>query len=213
MRAHDNKRRRLLKVVLLGDGGVGKSSLLTRYVSGRFSDASFHTIGVEFVTHDVRAAGRDVTLQIWDTAGQERFRSLRTPFYRGADCCMLTFALDDGESFARLSTWRDEFVRHADVARAARFPFIVLGNKSDVAARAVDGADVRAWCCGAGMPYYETSARDGSNVEAAFLAAAIRVIAADDDDDRRRDEACAGLADDTVDLTKTVAQNAHQGCC
>lgn len=66
-------------------------------------------------------------LQIWDTAGQERFKSLRTPFYRGSDMCLLTFALDDHKSFENLETWRKEFIYYADVK--ADFPFMVVGNK------------------------------------------------------------------------------------
>ncbi len=88
----------LLKVILLGDGGVGKSSLMNRYVTNKFDTHLFHTIGVEFLNKDLEVDGRTVTLQIWDTAGQERFRSLRTPFYRGSDCCLLTFSVDDSQS-------------------------------------------------------------------------------------------------------------------
>lgn len=67
--------------------------------------------------------------QIWDTAGQERFRSLRTPFYRGSDICMLTFALDDKTSFNNLKVWRNEFLYYADIKDGNLFPFIVVANK------------------------------------------------------------------------------------
>ena len=105
----------LLKVILLGDGGVGKSSLMNRYVANKFDTHLFHTIGVEFLNKELEVDGRPVTLQIWDTAGQERFRSLRTPFYRGSDCCLLTFSLDDGQSFRNLANWKKEFAYYADV--------------------------------------------------------------------------------------------------
>lgn len=83
-----SQKSKLLKVVLLGDGGVGKSSLMNRFVSNKFDAQSFHTIGVEFLNKDVTYEGENYTMEIWDTAGQERFKSLRTPFYRGADCCV-----------------------------------------------------------------------------------------------------------------------------
>lgn len=67
----------LFKVILLGDGGVGKSSLMNRYVTNKFDAQLFHTIGVEFLNKDLEVDGHFVTMQIWDTAGQERFRSLR----------------------------------------------------------------------------------------------------------------------------------------
>lgn len=79
------------------------------------------------VTNDRMGAITVHVFQIWDTAGQERFKSLRTPFYRGSDMCLLTFAVDDVPSFKNLETWRKEFVYYADVK--ADFPFLVVGNK------------------------------------------------------------------------------------
>uniref|UniRef100_A0A3P8NYC5 small monomeric GTPase n=1 Tax=Astatotilapia calliptera TaxID=8154 RepID=A0A3P8NYC5_ASTCA len=127
----------LLKVILLGDGGVGKSSIMNRYVTNKFDAHLFHTIGVEFLNKDLEVDGHQVTLQIWDTAGQERFRSLRTPFYRGSDCCLLTFSVDDNQSFLNLGNWKKEFIYYADVKEPEKFPFVVLGNKVDVTERQV----------------------------------------------------------------------------
>ncbi|XP_037317507.2 ras-related protein Rab-9A-like [Pungitius pungitius] len=175
----------LLKVILLGDGGVGKSSLMNRYVTSKFDSHLFHTIGVEFLNKELEVDGRRVTLQIWDTAGQERFRSLRTPFYRGSDCCLLTFSLDDGQSFSNLSNWKKEFAYYADVKDPDRFPFVVLGNKLDVPERQVSGEDARQWCReNGGLPYFETSAKEATNVVSAFEEAVRRVLAADDGADR-----------------------------
>ncbi|XP_026572464.1 ras-related protein Rab-9B-like [Pseudonaja textilis] len=103
------------EVLFLGDGGVGKSSLMNRYVAHKFDSQAFHTIGVEFLNQDLEVDGRLVTLQIWDTAGQERFKSLRTPFYRSADCCLLTFRVDDRQSFENLGHWQKEFTCYANV--------------------------------------------------------------------------------------------------
>ena len=73
---------KFLKVIILGDGAVGKSALMNRFVNNKFDSTSFHTIGVEFLNKEVTVNNDFYTLQIWDTAGQERFKSLRTPFYR-----------------------------------------------------------------------------------------------------------------------------------
>lgn len=132
-----SQKSKLLKVVLLGDGGVGKSSLMNRFVSNKFDAQSFHTIGVEFLNKDVTYEGENYTMQIWDTAGQERFKSLRTPFYRGADCCLLTFAVDDIQSFKNLAMWKKEFLYYADIQDGNNFPFVILGNKIDMENRMV----------------------------------------------------------------------------
>ncbi|XP_043913071.1 ras-related protein Rab-9B-like [Protopterus annectens] len=171
----------LLKVILLGDGGVGKSSLMHRYVTNKFDSQAFHTIGVEFLNRDLEVDGRFVTLQIWDTAGQERFKSLRTPFYRGADCCLLTFSVDDHLSFENLGSWKREFIYYADIKDPGRFPFIVLGNKIDINERQVTSEEAQEWCLANGnYPYFETSAKDDTNVDAAFEEAVRQVLALED---------------------------------
>lgn len=168
----------LLKVILLGDGGVGKSSLMNRYVTNKFDTHLFHTIGVEFLNKDLEVDGHLVTMQIWDTAGQERFRSLRTPFYRGSDCCLLTFSVDDSQSFHNLGNWKKEFIYYADVKEPESFPFVVLGNKLDVTERQVSTEEAQQWCLENGnYSYYETSAKDATNVAVAFEEAVRRVLA------------------------------------
>ena len=135
---------------------------------------SFHTIGVEFLNKDV-VVGEDVfTMQIWDTAGQERFKSLRTPFYRGTDCCLLTFDVNDAQSFHNISMWKKEFLHYADVRDPANFPFVLIGNKVDKPdERMVKNSDVQAWCAeNNSIPYFETSAKDNVGVTLAFVTAA-----------------------------------------
>jgi len=85
----------ILKVILLGDSGVGKSSIINRYVNDRFVENNMQTIGVDLFTKVALVEDSAVTLQIWDTGGQERFRALRTPFYRGADCAILVYSKDN----------------------------------------------------------------------------------------------------------------------
>lgn len=132
VRVNNPQKSTLLKVVILGDGGVGKSCLMNRFVSDRFEEQSFHTIGVEFLNKEIQIDGESFTLQIWDTAGQERFKTLRTPFYRGSDICLLTYAVNDSESFQNLSLWKSEFLHYADVQEETSFPFLIVGNKVGV---------------------------------------------------------------------------------
>ena len=193
-----------LKVVLLGDGGVGKSSLIQRFMSNKFDPSLFHTIGVEFLNKDLVVDGDRYTLQIWDTAGQERFKSLRTPFYRGTDCCLLTFAIDDSQSFQNIAMWKKEFLYYADVKDPDNFPFVVLGNKSDLSAeRKVTSDEAELWCGQNGrLPYYETSAKDAVNVDLAFTAA-IRRVTANQSTSLKRQEY-------SVDLKSTSSRGS---CC
>lgn len=194
-----------LKVILLGDGGVGKSSLMNRYVTNKFDSHLFHTIGVEFLNKELEVDGQHFTLQIWDTAGQERFRSLRTPFYRGSDCCLLTFSIDDRQSFCNIANWKKEFTYYADVKDPDKFPFVVLGNKLDVLERQVSGEDARRWCGeNGGHPYFETSAKDATNVASAFEEAIRGILALDD----RADDL---IHTNTVDLQRKTQPNST--CC
>jgi len=202
-------KSKLLKVVLLGDGGVGKSSLMNRFVSNKFDAQSFHTIGVEFLNKDVAVDGETYTMQIWDTAGQERFKSLRTPFYRGADCCLLTFAVDDMQSFKNLSMWKKEFLYYADIQDGNTFPFVILGNKVDVdrmEKRVVNEEMVRDWCNQNGQcPYFETSAKDATNVDTAFKAAVTRLRELEDQMDQKPQHGT------TVNLNRK--RGSGGGCC
>ncbi|KAI0980282.1 hypothetical protein GJ496_011826 [Pomphorhynchus laevis] len=147
------KKRILLKAIILGDSGVGKTSLMNQYVSKTFTDQYKATIGADFLTKEITIDDRVVNLQIWDTAGQERFQSLGVAFYRGADCCIL-----------------DEFLIQASPTNPDNFPFIVLGNKSDVddENRLVSSRKANNWCQDNNIVYVETSAKEGTNVENAF---------------------------------------------
>lgn len=196
-----------LKVVLLGDGGVGKSSLIQRFVSNKFDPSLFHTIGVEFLNKDLEVEGERYTLQIWDTAGQERFKSLRTPFYRGSDCCLLTYAIDDPQSFQNVAMWKKEFLYYADVKDPENFPFVVLGNKSDlVDERKVNREEAGLWCeQNGGLPHFETSAKDAVNVDSAFVAAIQRVAALNYASNNMKRN------DYPVDLSK--GGSGKSGCC
>merc|ERR1712100_754048 len=107
------RKRTLLKVIILGDSGVGKTSLMHQYVSKKFSNQYKATIGADFLTKEVQVEDRLVTMQIWDTAGQERFQSLGVAFYRGADCCVLVYDVNTAKTFENLDNWRDEFLIQA----------------------------------------------------------------------------------------------------
>jgi len=174
-----HRKKVLLKVIILGDSGVGKTSLMNQYVNRKFSNQYKATIGADFLTKDITLDdNRQVTLQIWDTAGQERFQSLGVAFYRGADACVLVYDVCSQNSFKTLETWRDEFLIQASPRDAENFPFLLVGNKVDMAnlgengtgeGRQVTEKRAQAWSNSKNnMPYFECSAKENTNVEAAF---------------------------------------------
>ena len=167
-------------MVLLGDSGVGKSSLMERYVNKSWSAQYKATIGADFLTREVEVQGKLVTLQIWDTAGQERFQSLGNSFYRGADCCVLVYDITNSVSFDNLDNWRSEFLVQANVLHPDSYPMVMLANKVDCEARReVQARDAADWCHRhGGIAFFETSAKDATNVDVAFHEAARAALAA-----------------------------------
>lgn len=207
-----SRKKVLLKIIILGDSGVGKTSLMNQYVNKRFSSQYKATIGADFLTKEVMIDDKLVTLQIWDTAGQERFQSLGVAFYRGADACILVYDITAEKSFDQLNSWRDEFLSQASPRDAENFPFVVLGNKVDKESeRRVPKSKATQWCKvkeSKPLPYFETSAKDGIKVEVAFLEAAQMALTKD----MANDDV---FIPDTINLSNqpAVTTKAGKGCC
>ncbi|KAF6776868.1 hypothetical protein AHF37_03713 [Paragonimus kellicotti] len=140
------RKKILLKVIIVGDSGVGKTSLMNQYVTRKFSNQYKATIGADFLTKETTVDDRVVTLQLWDTAGQERFQSLGVAFYRGADCCVLVYDVTMPNTFKTLDSWRDEFLIQASPRDPENFPFVVIGNKCDLPNRAVSRLHCLDFC-------------------------------------------------------------------
>ncbi|KAK9828238.1 hypothetical protein WJX74_005079 [Apatococcus lobatus] len=203
------RKRTLLKVIILGDSGVGKTSLMNQYVNKKFSSQYKATIGADFLTKEVQVEDRSVTMQIWDTAGQERFQSLGVAFYRGADCCVLVYDVNAQKTFENLETWRDEFLIQANPNDPDNFPFVVLGNKVDFEGgknRQVVEKRAKQWCAQkGGIPYFETSAKEDINVDAAFQCIAKNALKNETEEEM--------YIPDTVDMNAQSAPKRRTGCC
>ncbi|KAL3321058.1 Ras- protein Rab-7A [Cichlidogyrus casuarinus] len=176
-----SSKRKMLKMIILGDTGVGKTSLMNQFVNQKFSNQYKATIGADFSTKDVEINNKKVTLQIWDTAGQERFQSLGVAFYRGADCCVLVFDLTQLDSFKNLEQWYNRFIIQANPQNQAKFPFILIGNKSDLEEETVvNKSRIANWCSTMdNMAYFECSAKNALNVREAFLKVAQTAVELD----------------------------------
>jgi len=160
-----------LKVIILGDSAVGKTSLLQRYVEKKFDHRHKATIGADFLIKELDINGTTVTLQIWDTAGQDRFQTLGSAFYRGADACFLVFDITSQQSFSHINAWKDEFAIQAGEDKV----YALIGNKCDMEdQRQVSTSVAVKWCDKMKneqdlvIPYFETSAKEFTNVEQAF---------------------------------------------
>ena len=105
---------------------------MNQFVNKKWTGQYKATIGADFLSKEIIVDDKSVTMQIWDTAGQERFQSLGVAFYRGADCCLLVYDVNQAKSFETLDNWRDEFLLQSSPKDPDNFPFILLGNKVDV---------------------------------------------------------------------------------
>jgi len=204
-----HKKKVLLKVIILGDSGVGKTSLMNQFVNDKFSKQYKATIGADFLTKEILIDDKLVTMQIWDTAGQERFQSLGVAFYRGADSCILVYDITDSKSFESLDLWRDEFIAQAAPRNQKEFPFVVLGNKSDLAKtkRQVADAKARSWTKAKGdIPFFETSAKDNINVEQAFQMVARNAL-------KQESSQAPIYVPPALDLDKKKPESKKTTCC
>ncbi|KAJ6620324.1 ras family-domain-containing protein [Mycena sp. CBHHK59/15] len=155
----------LFKVVLIGDSGVGKSNLLSRFTRNEFNLESKSTIGVEFATRSIDVDGKTVKAQIWDTAGQERYRAITSAYYRGAVGALLVYDIAKHATYVNVTRWLKELRDHAD----SNIVIMLVGNKSDLKhLRAVPTDEAKAFSTENGLSFIETSALDASNVEGAF---------------------------------------------
>ncbi|XP_041356019.1 ras-related protein Rab-31-like [Gigantopelta aegis] len=161
------------KVVVLGSQGVGKTSLVIRYVGGMFSKAVSPTIGASFFTYKMNVDNYRVKLQVWDTAGQERFRSMAPMYYRKANAAMLMYDITSSDSFYDIKDWVKELKKNVDT------PIILclLGNKCDLeSGRQVKSEDAEEFAASIDALFYETSALKNLGIEESFLQVAKQLI-------------------------------------
>lgn len=154
-----------LKIIMVGDSGVGKSCLLKSFMGKEFSEGYVSTIGVDFEMKQATIHDKKVNLQIWDTAGQERFRTITTSYYRSSDAILIVFDISDETTFRNVEAWLD------DVRSYARetCDVMLIGNKVDLyAERKVSFDKAKSYADERGMTYIETSAKTHFNVSKAF---------------------------------------------
>ena len=160
------ERDYLFKLILIGDAGVGKTSLLLRFAGGIFDYRNIPTIGIDFKLRTINLDGKVIKLQIWDTASGERFRIINSAFYRVMNGLIIVYDVTDQRSFDHVAQWLVDSNKHA----SSNVHKLLSGNKADLAdKKVVDYVTAKQYADSVNMPFIETSAKCADNVEQAFV--------------------------------------------
>jgi Ras-related protein Rab-11A len=211
----------LFKLVLIGDSGVGKSNILSRFTRNTFDLDNKSTIGVEFATKSIKLDGKVVIkAQCWDTAGQERYRAITSAYYRGAVGALLVYDITKHDTFNNCQRWLTELRDHADV----NIVVMLVGNKCDLKdQRTVTTEEATEFAQKNNLAFIETSALDSTGVETAFIRLLTEIyklvskktMTADSSssNNNARNKMAMGTGE-TIDVTAPVTdKNQGGGCC
>lgn len=166
--------RQQFKVVLLGEGKVGKTSIILRYVRNQFSETYRQTDQAGFQTKRLNVEGRSVSLAIWDTAGQEQYHSLAPIYYRDSDGAILVYDITDNDSFKKVCNWIKELRK-----MVGDIPLCIVGNKTDLEKyRNVAREEAEQYCTDVKAKHFQTSAKLNKGIEEVFLDITRRMLKA-----------------------------------
>eukprot|EP00730_Choanoeca_flexa_P013071 TRINITY_DN4939_c0_g1_i1.p1 TRINITY_DN4939_c0_g1~~TRINITY_DN4939_c0_g1_i1.p1 ORF type:complete len:200 (+),score=44.14 TRINITY_DN4939_c0_g1_i1:117-716(+) len=194
------------KVVLLGEGSVGKTSLVLRYVHDKFNDSHVTTLQASFVKKRLNIQQKRVTLAIWDTAGQERFHALGPIYYRDSQGAVLVYDITDQDSFQKVKKWVKELKKmlKGDIVLA------ICGNKADLEKqRTVDHSMAEAYAASVGAMHFNTSAKHNKGVDDMFRELAKKMLSSGGAGPTRQDSKRVVVVDDRAQ----ASQPASGGCC
>jgi len=163
----------LLKVLVIGDSGIGKSSVILRFSDGIFEESFVSTIGVDFKIRSLEINAKRVKVQVWDTAGQERFRTISSSYYRGAHGVLVVYDITDACSFSNVKEWLQKVEQYA----CSDVSIILVGNKSDLEDnRTVSTESAQEFASMMMLPLVEVSAKEGHNIELLFTQMAVKIL-------------------------------------
>ncbi|EYU43316.1 hypothetical protein ABFS82_08G134500 [Erythranthe guttata] len=201
----------LFKLVLIGDSGVGKTNLLSRFTRNEFSLESKSTIGVEFATRSLPVEGKVIKAQIWDTAGQERYRAITSAYYRGAVGALLVYDVTRHSTFESIERWLTELRNHTD----PNIVVMLIGNKADLRHLvAVSTEDGTSFAEKESLYFMETSALEATNVDTAFtevLAQINRIVSKKTME--KGEESDVPKKGEKLDVGRDVSAMKGAGCC
>lgn len=197
------------KVVLLGESGVGKTSILNRYISNQFVENQPQTVGASFKKKVVNYNNQNIALSIWDTAGQEVYRTLTPMYFRDAQMALIVYSIDDPITFDAVKQWTDQVKSSSpDVL------ILICGNKNDIQDRKVSFEDGLKMAEELGLPYVETSAQNGNGIDLAFETLIEKYVSSISSHDKPQMKRVNTV--DSVDIDTNNQQNNKDGkkkCC
>merc|ERR1711959_347350 len=166
-----------IKVISMGEGGVGKSCIIKRYCEEQFVSRYISTIGVDFGVKAVDIDGVDVKVNFWDLAGHSEFFEVRNEFYKDTQGAILVYDVSSKKSFDALDSWTKELGKFAGKRKKGEeIPITVCGNKTDLRKQVVSEKEGREWATRRGYAFYQTSAQSGENVDTVFNDLFSRVV-------------------------------------
>ncbi|CAH8577695.1 unnamed protein product [Schistosoma rodhaini] len=168
-----NNISKRIKIILVGNSNVGKSSLLKSFIQGSDENEPISTVGTDLKLYEMRLNNELVKLYIWDTAGTERFRNHMCPsYFRHAEGALVVYDVGCQKSFEELNVWIKMIAQHS----GSRLVKVIIGNKNDLPARAVNVQKAEEYAKSINCAYLETSAKTGMNVRQAFITLASLII-------------------------------------
>jgi len=187
-----------LKIMILGESMVGKTSIINRYTNDKFGGRYLCTVGIDFQKKKLEINNKKLLLQIWDTAGQERFRNVTKNYFHSSHGFILAYDINNKESFEKIQYWLDEIKENADT----KIKCILIGTKCDLDRREVteeEGMELAKSC---GYKFLETSAKENINIEKTFFTLVSEIMSNFDNNKR-----------DSVSLSSEDSTKKKKKCC
>lgn len=180
----------LLKYIIIGDASVGKSNILLKYAHNQFKAEYQLTIGVEFGAKNIKIKDKIYRIQIWDTAGQENFRSITRAYYKNSVCALVVYDITNRQSFENVKAWIEDCKSQSP----STILMALVGNKIDLdSSRAVSTEEGEDFANMNGMPFFETSAKSGENIDSIFTNTATEIC-------HKIEEGCYDVTNDSCGI-------------
>ena len=207
-----NKYEYIFKIILIGSSSVGKSSILQRYIQKVFNNSYSCTIGVDFFMKSIDVGEKSIKLQLWDTAGTEKFRSITTGYYRGANAAFVVFDLTSKPTFDCLNEWIENYYKYSNPDSEKNV--VLIGNKSDlVDQREVTPEEIENFAKDNHIMYFETSAKDGANIDECFYFIAEQLVKQYENKDNNEVKRNDLISNDNLKKNTVVLIGDNKKCC